>query len=262
MLRRKYRFAYSDGVIMKKCDEDSLVDDYLGTDKEPPFMGWRIKELRKNKGLTQAQLYDAIDFGTADENKHIMISRIENGQMPTAEVFYKLCDYFQCDPDYLRGVTNQKTRDISFIAKYTGLSENAINNLHALRNSSEKLLNDFKDIPKKPKVKSIVDGERDMTEDDVRYNISGRYEKILEKLNCLLEYDLKDIVHLETDSNTLIEQISEYLMIDYLKAIEPNHDWNATKVLRIYELSKKLNDIANSMEKDGDLKSLWNCTML
>lgn len=58
----------------------------------------RIKELREEKGLTQAQLAKAIGL------TRIVISYYENGYSePSVGTIEKLCNYFEVSADYLLG---------------------------------------------------------------------------------------------------------------------------------------------------------------
>ncbi|MCL2556519.1 MAG: helix-turn-helix domain-containing protein [Firmicutes bacterium] len=58
----------------------------------------RIKELREEKGLTQAQLAKAIGFN------YRTISQYERGiNEPDLKTIKKLCDFFEVTSDYLLG---------------------------------------------------------------------------------------------------------------------------------------------------------------
>ena len=58
----------------------------------------RLKEMRKEMGITQQQLADAIDV------TRTAVVKYETGKnKPTAEVLGKLSDYFQVSVDYLLG---------------------------------------------------------------------------------------------------------------------------------------------------------------
>ncbi len=65
-------------------------------------MALRIKELRKEKGLTQKQLAAAIQ--STDKN----IWAYENNfALPTIETLSKLADYFEVSTDYLLGRSDE-----------------------------------------------------------------------------------------------------------------------------------------------------------
>ena len=71
-----------------------------------PALSERIKELRKEKGLTQADMAKLLDCG----DRHYQ--KIEYGQINIPSLTLKfLADYFEVSADYLLGRT--EVRDIS-----------------------------------------------------------------------------------------------------------------------------------------------------
>ena len=60
----------------------------------------RLREIRKEKGLTQKQVADAI--GIAERNYR----RIEAGNGPSLETIQALADYYERSVDYLLGRVN------------------------------------------------------------------------------------------------------------------------------------------------------------
>lgn len=63
----------------------------------------RLKELREEKGLTQAKL--AEEIGVTPQN----ISYFEKGREPSYDILIKLADFFGVTTDYLIGRTGYKT---------------------------------------------------------------------------------------------------------------------------------------------------------
>jgi transcriptional regulator with XRE-family HTH domain len=60
--------------------------------------GERLRELRKNKGLTQTELGDQIGY------KRRMVQFLEsNDREPNLSTIIKLCELFDCSADYLLG---------------------------------------------------------------------------------------------------------------------------------------------------------------
>ena len=58
----------------------------------------KLKELRKEKGITQKELSQAIGYAQST------ISDWEKGNIePTASAIIKICDYFDISADYLLG---------------------------------------------------------------------------------------------------------------------------------------------------------------
>ena len=85
-----------------------------GVDKMVEF-GKRLKELRKQKNLTQKQLGDLIGV------KNSIISFYENGdRMPSPEIIRLLAYYLHVSSDFLMGIEKKPTIDVS------GLSEKDI----------------------------------------------------------------------------------------------------------------------------------------
>ena len=87
-------------------------------------VGQRLLELRKEKGLKQEEVAQAVGITRAS------LSYYEKGERSVdIEVLYKLCQFYNISIDYLFGLSKVKTpdMDIKAIAAKTGLSENAIN---------------------------------------------------------------------------------------------------------------------------------------
>lgn len=70
--------------------------------------GERLKELRKQKKLTQQQLADIFYLNKSS------ISRYENnGQMPENEILQKLADFFEVSIDYLLGRISEQNPPVT-----------------------------------------------------------------------------------------------------------------------------------------------------
>ena len=103
----------------------------------------RLRECRKRKFSSQQEFADAYmnRFGlirqgkkTTDNNMFGTIQSWEQGKSePTASVISNICDLLECDADYLLGRINERTHDISDAQKYTGLSSQALEQLHEYR---------------------------------------------------------------------------------------------------------------------------------
>ena len=86
-------------------------------------LGERIRNQREKKGLTQAQLADAL--GLADGSRTTIV-KWENGkQYPSSKKIPDLCKVLGCDAGYLFGEYETETREKSDIAEATGLSYDA-----------------------------------------------------------------------------------------------------------------------------------------
>lgn len=89
----------------------------------------RFKELREQNGYTQITFLKAInadEYVTSIES----VRNWEQGKsIPEWRTILKLCDFFDCDMDYLFGRISKKTHDTQFICNEIGLSEEALMNL-------------------------------------------------------------------------------------------------------------------------------------
>lgn len=86
-------------------------------------LGERIRKQREKKGLTQAQLADAL--GLADGSRTTIV-KWENGKLyPSSKKIPDLCKVLSCDAGYLFGEYETETREKNDIAEATGLSFDA-----------------------------------------------------------------------------------------------------------------------------------------
>lgn len=103
----------------------------------------RLQECRRRKFSSQQAFADAYvkQFGMIrqakkgiDSNMFGTIQSWEQGKStPTAEALANICDLLDCDADYLLGRINQRTHDINDAHRYTGLSSEALEQLHEYR---------------------------------------------------------------------------------------------------------------------------------
>lgn len=85
--------------------------------------GDRLKELRKNKNITQAELAKILNTGKAS------ISHYEsNRRLPDANIIGILADYFNVSVDYILGKTDLKKVELNDITQDTNLEDE----LHSL----------------------------------------------------------------------------------------------------------------------------------
>lgn len=114
----------------------------------------RSKYLRKEKGLSQVQLAEALKVSKA------CISMIEIGKNePTANTLIRYADFFQCSTDYLLG----REDDFGNIT----IKEASPLPLPA---AEEELLNDFRKLPAELRRRAIayMDKLADITEEEKR----------------------------------------------------------------------------------------------
>ena len=117
----------------------TIVRKKIHTSSPLYCFGDMLKKLRKESGLSQTQFA---------KNFNVSLDAVKNWEqhynIPEMECIMKLCEYFQCDIDFLFGRIEKKTNNIQFIHDKTGLSENVIelliDNQHAYQiiNKKEK----------------------------------------------------------------------------------------------------------------------------
>ena len=100
----------------------------------------RLKECRKRKFSSQQAFADAYmeRYGlirnvkeSPDHNMFGTIQSWEQGKSyPSADVLSNICDLLDCDADYLLGRIDERKHDINDMKRYTGLSSEAIEQLH------------------------------------------------------------------------------------------------------------------------------------
>ena len=90
-----------------------------------------FKKTRKEHGYTQQSFSEK--FGICIET----IRNWEQGRnVPELDTIYKLCEFFECDMDYLFNNISCHNHDTQFIQDKTGLSEDSINTLISLNESA------------------------------------------------------------------------------------------------------------------------------
>lgn len=87
-----------------------------------------LKRERKRRGLKQHEFAREFNVGLAT------VRNWEQGKTyPEAGTLERLCDFYECDMDYLFGRLTCKTHDVQFIHDYTGLDESTIEVLRSLK---------------------------------------------------------------------------------------------------------------------------------
>lgn len=95
--------------------------------KRMPVFSERLKKLRSERNMSQAQLADAIGVSRGS------ISFYENGdRLPDIEVFYRLVRFFQTTADYLAGESDFRGGRCMGNITHLGLSEDAVRMLSEL----------------------------------------------------------------------------------------------------------------------------------
>lgn len=95
----------------------------------------RLKELRKESGLTQSALAKKLDVSC------LTYSNYEHGKsVPAVDTILKLCDTLYVSADYLLGRTNSRYQKYEEAQVLTGLSEHSLDALKTLRDSKSSML--------------------------------------------------------------------------------------------------------------------------
>lgn len=131
--------------------------------KIEPNFSKGLKRARKNAGYKTQQ-----DFADAIHKSLNAIQKWEQGKtFPSLGEFIDLCQFFNCDADYLLGNIENVTHDLDFVCKYTGLSAEAIENLHSDAFVSESkdfiscLISEYGDGKKYHDLYSYIEGAAD-----------------------------------------------------------------------------------------------------
>lgn len=164
----------------------------------------RIKELRKEKGLSQKEFAKAFnEFSKDNENiksiSYATVSRWENGENePKLETWIKLADFFDVPVAYLQGISDNKE-----LFEYKDFIEASDNIKHVKSGRTIKINNLKIDIADENKIRrhfleKIVPNI--VSDDNIRFflqiyvqikndkSFSGSYKKLTDFLNGLVLY--------------------------------------------------------------------------
>lgn len=94
--------------------------------------GQGLKRARKKAGYKTQESFA--------EEIHKSIETVRNWEQgknkPSLDDFLSLCEFFNCDADYLLNNLDEETHTLDYICKYTGLSRCAVDRLHWMRRSA------------------------------------------------------------------------------------------------------------------------------
>ncbi len=91
--------------------------------------GARLKELRKKAGFKKQD-----DFAEAFGRSLDTVQNWEQDKKyPPMNTFLELCNFLECDADYLVGRIEQRTHDLTFLCSETGLTPEAIQALAEIK---------------------------------------------------------------------------------------------------------------------------------
>ena len=92
------------------------------------YFSERLKKLREEKGISQTELGEALGISRSSISFYEKSERV-----PDIELLSDMARYFEVPVDYLLGLSNAKSTnepELKAICDYTGLSEEAVKNLH------------------------------------------------------------------------------------------------------------------------------------
>ena len=137
--------------------------------------GERLKQLRREKNLTQEQLADV--FGIA---RNSIFSYETGRRIPDIEVLKSYAGYFGVTADYLLGISDNRTNETAGIGDKLGLKDDAIQALMQMNHS----------------LKTAEEGI------EARY-----YQKMLDTINILITEPLV----LDSLENFLFQELNEFI---------------------------------------------------
>lgn len=95
----------------------------------------RIKELRLSNNITQKKLAEALNRGTGTSRTTVTTwESNSNTILPDIQTIIDICNFFDCDLDYLFGKSNIKSQDHDTISNLLHISKESID---ALRDNSD-----------------------------------------------------------------------------------------------------------------------------
>ena len=165
----------------------------------------RIKSLRTQKGITQAKL--ALELGIA---KTTLAAYEQGKNEPSNETLIKIANYFDVSTDYLLGITNVQATNlnIAFIAKYLGLTERAINELHCYN-------------------KLATQGNIEMQQKIDTLNLLFTPScELLENITAYLQFSATHFKNFYNDADDALSPISDLELWDDIAKSSYSDDWD------------------------------------
>ena len=187
--------------------------------KESVFKGYdnifavRLRALMEKTGTTQQVLADKTDCTRQ------AIAQYAGGlYAPNVDKLVSIARYFGVSVDYLLGLSDAETddKDIQFICDYTGLSEEAVSNLHEYSNDSDIAFNSvFEDPDNRPLdfinyllTFDIMDADVLLKVNEYKHNINF-YSRLTDMKKDIIDTLIQSINSKET-TNTCREIADRY----------------------------------------------------
>lgn len=114
----------------KKCENGIYTDKIIFCERLSNLLEIRKKE---NPYFKQAPFAEMIGIDTSTLTKYLSPT---SPNMPELDILMSMCNYLQCDVDYLIGKNNYITNDIKRCCEVTGLDEKSVTKLIYLQKKS------------------------------------------------------------------------------------------------------------------------------
>lgn len=200
-----------------------------------PKIGKRLRELRKEKKLTQLELANKLEL-----SKTAILQYENNKREPNFDSLMKICDFFKVSAQYLRDESeykklsedryfntgNEIREQINFLEGDT--KQYSISIMNSFNSFIEDLLRNDDGIEKDSLLKSLyhtIDLISRIYGNSYRYYIADIYEENLSELELYIKIEKvlrKEISNLESEFIDIFNMSSKNFYSDYIKHIEIN----------------------------------------
>ena len=85
-----------------------------------------IRKVRKERNLTQKEVAVGIDLDNSTRTVITNWENVNNKALPDIAMLMSLCNYFECDLDYIVGATDIKSKNINEISSTLNISEKSV----------------------------------------------------------------------------------------------------------------------------------------
>lgn len=193
--------------------------------------GKRIRELRKEAGLTVKSLSDTLGI-----NRKTLEGYEQGEAIPPVRVALEICNQFDCEMDYLFGFQDHKVKETGEISEYTGLDDRTVEALHSNYQKNVEFLNSvfYHDIEEHTKAERDFDtftkeGKGELTD----YYLEDAFS---------FDYRVDDFVQFIVRNPGTIQRVSNAIQ----------NEQRLNRVLAIIRKNKKLHEVVNEAFEEID----------
>lgn len=202
----------------------------------------RVVELRKEKGINQAQLAERVGVSKTSANLYESATRV-----PDIQVLARYAKELEVTSDYLLGLSDNRTQETAAIGDKLGLSDGAIKSLKRYVDYKNGIYTDFeKNFEKAPhkaeKIKKIISQKAKIMNEVINIVLNepslleGIHNYIFSELNGYIKWDeIKECGDLDSTEN---DSMREDLR-------------NVNNALNIYQIQKQLDAIQRRCWKES-----------